>query len=50
MAKLRDLVEKHKDNLPDGAVLTPVNDYSVILKERLGILETNAVFDSYSLY
>ena len=44
VAKLRDLVEKHKDNLPDGAVLTPVNDYSVILKERLGILETNAVF------
>ena len=25
-------------------MLTPVNDYSVILKERLGILETNAVF------
>ena len=44
VAKLRDLVEKHKDNLPEGAVLTPVNDYSVILKERLGILETNAVF------
>ncbi len=44
VAKLRDLVEKHKDNIPDGAVLTPVNDYSVILKERLGILETNAVF------
>ena len=44
VAELRDLVERHKDNLPDGAVLTPVNDYSVILKERLGILETNAVF------
>ena len=44
VAKLRDLVEEHKDDLPEGAVLTPVNDYSVILKERLGILETNAVF------
>lgn len=44
VAELRDLVERHKDNLPGGAVLTPVNDYSVILKERLGILETNAVF------
>ena len=44
VAELRNLVERHKDNLPDGAVLTPVNDYSVILEERLGILETNAVF------
>lgn len=44
VAKLRDLVEKHKDDLPEEAVLTPVNDYSVILKERLGILETNAIF------
>ena len=44
VAELRDLVARHKDNLPDGAVLTPVNDYSVILKERLGILEMNAVF------
>lgn len=44
VAELRDLVERHKDNLPDGAVLTPVNDYSVILKERLEILETNAIF------
>lgn len=44
VAKLRDLVEKHKDDLPESAVLTPVNDYSVILKERLGILETNAAF------
>lgn len=44
VAELRDLVDMHKDNLPEGAVLTPVNDYSVILKERLGILETNAIF------
>ena len=44
VAKLRELVEKRRDDLPEGAELTPVNDYSVILKERLGILETNAVF------
>ena len=44
VAKLRDLVKQSQSDLPEGAVLTPVNDYSVILKERLGILETNAVF------
>ena len=44
VAQLRELVAKRKSDLPDGAELTPVNDYSVILKERLGILETNAVF------
>ena len=44
VAKLRELVEKRKSDLPEGAELTPVNDYSVILKERLGILETNAIF------
>ncbi len=44
VAKLRDLVEQRQGDLPEGAVLTPVNDYSVILKERLGILETNAGF------
>ncbi len=44
VAELRDLVKKRQTELPEGAVLTPVNDYSVILKERLGILETNAVF------
>ncbi|MXV76771.1 efflux RND transporter permease subunit [Candidatus Poribacteria bacterium] len=44
VAQLRELVDEWQENLPDGAVLTPVNDYSVILKERLGILETNAVF------
>lgn len=44
VAELRELVEKRQSDLPEGAVLTPVNDYSVILKERLGILETNAIF------
>lgn len=44
VAKLRNLVEQRQSDLPEGAVLTPVNDYSVILKERLGILETNAIF------
>ena len=44
VAKLRELVEKRQGDLPEGAELTPVNDYSVILKERLGILETNAFF------
>lgn len=44
VSQLRELVEKRKNNLPEGAELTAVNDYSVILKERLGILETNAVF------
>ena len=44
VAELRELVQKRKGDLPEGAELTPVNDYSVILKERLGILETNAGF------
>ena len=44
VAQLRELVEKRKIDLPEGAELTAVNDYSVILKERLGILETNAIF------
>ena len=44
VAQLRELVAKRQADLPDGAELTPVNDYSVILKERLGILETNAIF------
>ena len=42
VATLRELVEERRGNLPEGAELTVVNDYSVILKERLGILETNA--------
>ncbi|RKU27665.1 hypothetical protein C6499_11700 [Candidatus Poribacteria bacterium] len=44
VAKLRKLVAKRRVDLPEGAELTAVNDYSVILKERLGILETNAFF------
>ncbi|MDE0687960.1 MAG: efflux RND transporter permease subunit [Candidatus Poribacteria bacterium] len=44
VAKLRELVKKRSVDLPEGAELIPVNDYSVILKERLGILETNAFF------
>ncbi len=44
VAQLRELVKKRKTDLPEGAQLTAVNDYSVILKERLGILETNALF------
>ena len=44
VAKLRELVAKRRVDLPEGAELTAVNDYSVILKERLGILETNAFF------
>ena len=44
VAQLRELVEERKAELPEGAELTAVNDYSVILKERLGILETNAIF------
>ena len=44
VAELRELVEKRRVDLPEGAELTAVNDYSVILKERLGILETNAIF------
>ena len=44
VAELRELVKKRSVDLPEGAELTAVNDYSVILKERLGILETNAIF------
>ena len=44
VAKLRELIEQRRKDLPEGAELTAVNDYSVILKERLGILETNAFF------
>ena len=44
VAELRKLVKKWRTDLPEGAELTAVNDYSVVLKERLGILETNAFF------
>ena len=43
-AKLRELVERQRTDLPEGAELTVVNDSSVSLKERLGILETNLFF------
>ena len=44
VAELRELIEQRRGDLPEGAELTAVNDYSVVLKERLGILETNAFF------
>ena len=44
VAELRELVEKRRGDLPEGAELTAINDYSVVLKERLGVLETNAFF------
>ena len=44
VAELRELIEQRRRDLPEGAELTAVNDYSVVLKERLGILETNAFF------
>ncbi len=44
VAQIRELVERRKSDLIDGAELSAVNDYSVILRERLGILENNAVF------
>lgn len=44
VAKLRELVDNRRTDLPEGGELTVVNDYSVVLKERLGILETNALF------
>ena len=42
--QVRELVEQRKQNLPEGTELSVVNDYSVILQERLGILQNNAVF------
>ncbi len=44
VAQLRELVEKRKQQLPEGAELTAFRDNSIILKQRLGILETNALF------
>ena len=44
VAQLRELVEKRRGDLPEGAELMVINDYSVALKERLGVLETNAFF------
>ena len=42
--QIRELVKQRKQNLPEGTELSVVNDYSVILQERLGILQNNAVF------
>ena len=44
VAELRELVERRRADLPEGAELVVINDYSVVLKERLGVLETNAFF------
>ena len=44
VAQLRELVERRRADLPEGAELAVMNDYSVGLKERLGVLETNAFF------
>ncbi len=42
--QIRELVEQRKNDLPEAAELYVVNDYSVILKERLGILQNNTIF------
>ena len=42
--QIRALLEKRQAGLPEGAAISVVNDYSVILKERLGILQNNALF------
>ena len=39
--QVRELVQKRRSELPEGTELHVVNDYSVILKERLGILQNN---------
>ena len=44
VAELRELAQKRQRDLPEGAELSVINDYSVVLKERLGVLETNAFF------
>ncbi len=42
--QIRQLVERRERDLPEGTELSVVNDYSIILKERLGILQNNALF------
>lgn len=42
--QIRELVEKRKRDIPERAEISVVNDYSVVLSERLGILQNNAVF------
>ena len=44
VTQLRELVEKRQRQLPQDAELTAFRDNSVILKQRLSILETNALF------
>ena len=44
VGQIRELVEDYKLNAPEGARISAVNDYSVILKERFAILENNAFF------
>ncbi|MCH8294730.1 efflux RND transporter permease subunit [Candidatus Poribacteria bacterium] len=41
---IRELLEKRKSDTPEGTEISAVNDYSVILTERLGILQNNALF------
>ncbi len=42
--QIRKLVEKRKTNMPEGTEISVVNDYSIILRQRLGILQNNALF------
>ncbi len=44
VGQIRKLVEDYKQNAPEEARISAVNDYSVILKERFAILENNAFF------
>ena len=42
--QIRELLDRRRPDMPEGTELSAVNDFSVILSERLGILQTNAVF------
>ena len=42
--EIRELLELRKPDMPEGAEISAVNDFSIILSERLGILQTNALF------
>ncbi len=42
--QIRELVERRQRDIPELAEISVVNDYSVVLSERLGILQNNAVF------
>ncbi|HIO06763.1 TPA: efflux RND transporter permease subunit, partial [Candidatus Poribacteria bacterium] len=41
--QIRTLTEDFKKNLPSGVDIVLMNDYSVILRERIGILQNNAI-------